>query len=568
MPNNNQTQPDFRNLPEMAGFVSPAPIAEAMFPEGITTTAVAPYEEMMKEEQSRVEAERERIRSLYEPEMEEEKAKAAGREARGLKTLATYRGGLGGVSWAGKQFLDDIQATNLKRGKELTNALNNALSIADEKSATTLRDLQIKNFESQIMLEDRQRDLLDKMIGYGFKLGEAEMKEAELMGTYKGMPTIAAQQLSFEKQQAELNQKIQQAQLLGDFEGIRTLQGKQLDLAKQQQTFQQQISIEELGINKADLALRQDANKRAESQQQFEQDRDTLALQLSIPEGESYTLQSGVVITGLKNETKELFNNLIKTNPELVALSGIEKGDTIQDTLSKIRVSLSAQKTLDDEKIRAEIERIEAETKLARAQSTALSMQQQENAGETYIITNPQTGQEVQMSPLAHSIWSGTGKLDDLTNTDKAKVLPELDRAGYKQHITAEIKDSIGDIKTGLEKSLALLEEVPNDYRGYFQGNITTFLKREGQNSQVQAFTTAQKVVGMKIARLFEKGRMSDQDRDFYLSLMPNLAMKNDQIASDAADELIKRLNDLVEYNIKEFDNAKEGLPSDPLGIE
>jgi len=49
----------------------------------------------------------------------------------------------------------------------------------------------------------------------------------------------------------------------------------------------------------------------------------------------------------------------------------------------------------------------------------------------------------------------------------------------------------------------------------------------------------------MQITRLFEKGRISDQDRIFYLSLLPNLAMTKSAATASLA-ELKKVLQEKV----------------------
>ena len=66
------------------------------------------------------------------------------------------------------------------------------------------------------------------------------------------------------------------------------------------------------------------------------------------------------------------------------------------------------------------------------------------------------------------------------------------------------------------------------------------------------AFNSTAKIVGMQLTRLYEKGRISDADREFYLSLMPNLRM-SEAAAEANTKELIRLLEQKLSNQVKEL---------------
>jgi len=170
-------------------------------------------------------------------------------------------------------------------------------------------------------------------------------------------------------------------------------------------------------------------------------------------------------------------------------------------------------------------------------------------------LVNPFTGEVIYESPedvdlaeemeLAKAVLDGTITLKDLTPTQRTAIAPILNSEGYKSAISVEMKQDIESISKGLDDTLRLLEDVSGVYKGKVQGWISEKLGAEDWNEKVAAFNSSAKIVGMQLTRLFEKGRISDQDRLFYLSLMPNL-QQNKAAAEASVRELKNRLNSKI----------------------
>ena len=151
-----------------------------------------------------------------------------------------------------------------------------------------------------------------------------------------------------------------------------------------------------------------------------------------------------------------------------------------------------------------------------------------------------------ELSPLAQSVVDGVLTLKDLTPTQRAELAPELNSIGFKSAITGEMKHEVESIQDGLQAVLSALDKVPSGHKGSIEGRFSTLIASKERVPEIAAFDTQAKIVGMQITRLFEKGRISDADREFYLSLMPNLN-QSDEAAKISAQNVIDRLNSKID---------------------
>lgn len=189
---------------------------------------------------------------------------------------------------------------------------------------------------------------------------------------------------------------------------------------------------------------------------------------------------------------------------------------------------------------------------------TFLNAQNLQNS--TNLPNLPTTVEE--LSPLARSVWNGTMSLNDLTPTAKATVGPELDAVGWSQVVTNEQKAEFTTIKKGMDDILGLWDKVPDGLKGFVQGRLAIGARAGEFNEDVAAFNAGVGIVGMQLTRLFEKGRISDMDRVFYMSLMPNLRM-NSESALAGADQLKSRLDEKLRANVSEVNRfIVESTPS------
>ena len=111
--------------------------------------------------------------------------------------------------------------------------------------------------------------------------------------------------------------------------------------------------------------------------------------------------------------------------------------------------------------------------------------------------------------------------------------------------------------------------------QGMKEENIPQALKNKKKGRKCDSCNEyAAKIVGMQLTRLYEKGRISDQDRIFYLSIMPNIRM-NEAAATSGANELIRLLEEKLVNQVNELEiggastGASTGTSTtnDPLGI-
>ncbi len=146
------------------------------------------------------------------------------------------------------------------------------------------------------------------------------------------------------------------------------------------------------------------------------------------------------------------------------------------------------------------------------------------------------------LSPLARAVYNGTASLKDLTPTDRASVIPELDAIGWNKKMNSEASDAIDVIINGMSTVTELWNKIPGIYKGTLGGRFGKITVAKEYVKELAAFDTASKTIGMQVTRLWEKGRISDADREFYLSLMPNVN-QNEEAMKASAKQLVDILN-------------------------
>jgi len=138
-------------------------------------------------------------------------------------------------------------------------------------------------------------------------------------------------------------------------------------------------------------------------------------------------------------------------------------------------------------------------------------------AGQAYLKVNPETGKleisyDVENAPqdkavkaYADRIQSGDMKFTEVPSEKRDQVVLEL----ADRPLSSEEKLTYQGIKQEIEKMRSMINP------GKFWGIIPMTPKK----AEIQ---TTRKLLAMEIARLYEKGRLSDKDREFYLSLLPD----------------------------------------------
>ena len=126
------------------------------------------------------------------------------------------------------------------------------------------------------------------------------------------------------------------------------------------------------------------------------------------------------------------------------------------------------------------------------------------------------------------------GKYVPKTPSQYDTLVDELADAGLELPFNLDAKAII----SGIYESYRLLTKIPDDKRGQIEGRFQEYTAGEERDEDVQAFKSQVSMVGMFMARLIEKGRMSDDDRKFYLKQMPSLKQSDDAIAKKSAETL------------------------------
>jgi len=160
-----------------------------------------------------------------------------------------------------------------------------------------------------------------------------------------------------------------------------------------------------------------------------------------------------------------------------------------------------------------------------------------------------------ELSPVAKMVVQGTYKLTDVTPTQKAEIAGELQAYGFTYVMASQDRQTVSLISNGMADVMSAWKSVPNKWKGLVQG---WFGEKWGGkiNSDVRQFEAARGIIGMQLTRLFEKGRISDEDRKFYMSLMPDLRTQNEETAQAGADELIRLLEEKMTSQLNELETG------------
>ena len=83
---------------------------------------------------------------------------------------------------------------------------------------------------------------------------------------------------------------------------------------------------------------------------------------------------------------------------------------------------------------------------------------------------------------------------------------------------------------------------IPNGCKGTIQGSKYNLPCLD--NPTVAAFNTSLGFVSQQLATLVENGRLTDEDRKFYMNLMPNRSYQNPDSAQNASNEMQRLLKE------------------------
>lgn len=200
-----------------------------------------------------------------------------------------------------------------------------------------------------------------------------------------------------------------------------------------------------------------------------------------------------------------------------------------------------------------------------RKENIVKEMYKKEGGSGQFLVS--QGDETALLSPLGKLFYQG--KYVPKTPSEYDSLSKEVAGAGLNLAGELEPRLVIRGIDTVLEK----LKKIPNKYRGQVQGRIAEWTKAEERNTAIADFKSAASIVGMVLTRLFEKGVISDADRTFYLSQMPNLRMQDNNIAKTSAesikDIITKRfnLNMLTERDVIKIRDTKTGIIKEFFGL-
>jgi len=195
---------------------------------------------------------------------------------------------------------------------------------------------------------------------------------------------------------------------------------------------------------------------------------------------------------------------------------------------------------------------------------TGIDYQKAQTAKIDYEMKNPDvktTVQEINGRMIMFN--SQTGE----TIRDLGVITPKEGGVGgttVSKDAQAKIDDS-NYVLNAMDSLVSLWDKVPDNYKGYLQGKVSSAVGAKKLSKEVAEFESAKSLVGMALTRLFEKGVISDKDREFYLSQMPNLSQSSLEIAKTSADAIKEQLRQKVKA--LQGNVEQEGVNNDPLGI-
>jgi hypothetical protein len=157
-----------------------------------------------------------------------------------------------------------------------------------------------------------------------------------------------------------------------------------------------------------------------------------------------------------------------------------------------------------------------------------------------------------QIDDYARLISSGSANFSSVPTEYRTKV------AGRIQDLP--ISEEEKKIYDGIVKQISSLKTL-----GSGSGPLSAILPKSMTVNKTKV-ENVRNLLGMEIARLFEKGRLSDKDRDFYIDLLPSAEgfIINPDAAIAGLDQVLSSLE--AKFNITSQQNdAKSGITRPPL---
>ncbi len=127
-----------------------------------------------------------------------------------------------------------------------------------------------------------------------------------------------------------------------------------------------------------------------------------------------------------------------------------------------------------------------------------------------------------------------------------------------------DVSKTVISINDGIDSLIDLWKKVPWYYKGQVGGRAAASTGAKERNKEVAAFESAKSIIGMQLTRLFEQGRISDQDRLFYMSQMPNLNQGSLEVVESSASQVKSQLQNKVDstLNIGKKSSGENNKPS------
>ena len=154
-----------------------------------------------------------------------------------------------------------------------------------------------------------------------------------------------------------------------------------------------------------------------------------------------------------------------------------------------------------------------------------------------------------QLSDTAYMVYSGAYKLADITPTQRQKIAGELRAIGYVRQLGADVAQDFKLVQAQMDEVMRKYKDVPMALKGVAFGRLPF---AEDISEDVATFNTAVGIIGMTLTNLYEKGRITDQDRIFYLGLMPRREQEL-EAAQASADELTRLIGEKLKGQVNDL---------------
>ena len=418
--------------------------------------------------------------------------------------------------------------------------------IEEEQAKATQMAADVKSVNDELELAKANSDAITQSIIIGLQdsknaqlalqqdLNERSRKITETMGIRFGTARYAPQ----------LAGDIITAQERAGLRELATIRAKYDELIVQAKQAKNDKDYERLNEKRKEINDAKKAQDAAILELKKEQLKKTTELQTKLVQASRDSTIADLISQGITDPGKILNLLNFDENGNMIGDVTNEEVDKVLDTYVSSQTKLNSTEEKIDSYTNENNERVVAfyDSATGNVREVVMGKVKSTSGIGAGVLLPGATITSDQLSPLAKAVYDGLYKLSDLTPTQKGQIAGELLAVGYTSAVSSEMKQDVSLIKNQLDIIFDNWKAIPDEYKGQIQGRFGSLTKAQERIPAIATFLASNNIIGMQLTRLYEKGRISDQDRIFYLSLMPNV--NQNQKAAEASVAELKRILD------------------------